>query len=666
MMDSRLLEQIGLTKGEINVYFALLELGSCTVGPIIKKSKISSSKVYDVLNRLINKGLVSHVIKENIKYFEAASPKRIKDYLTQKQESLQKQSKELDSVMPQLLARQSSQEKKQEVNIYEGVKGIKTAHEKTLQELKKGEEFYFMGASLLSSEKFRNYFQDHHKRREKAGIFAKILFNTNVPKSELENREQFKKVTTKYMPFNINTPSWIEIFKDTTILGVPSENPIALEIKNKDVTQTFRSYFEALWSQDVKTFEGNQQVTQAFEELVLELKTGDEYHVINGNQGWPKIIPDIREFFKKMHIKRSSKGIKFKALFNSTMEGHIDEVTPQPSEHKFLSADFKSPLQIVFSKSKLYFVLWTKNSIGFMIEKEEVIQAFKAYFNNLWDQKVIVHEGNKRVIQALQNFVFELKKGEEYYAINGNYGIINSNDEMVPDIRDFFISFHQKRSQKQIKVNALFNVASEKFVKKIIHNPCEYKFLPPDFKSPLAILFHKNKVFIVSWSKNSIAFEIKEKAIIESFKVYFDNLWNQDESQILRGEEGVKIGFKDVVDHLESGEEVNIMGVHAFSDKFKKYALEFQKNRSKKGVKANFLINHDAKEIAQDFSNYKPVEIRLMKPGIQTPAIFLIYKDKIIINLTDEFTFILIKNQRTADAFNVYFKELWEQSKKLI
>jgi len=58
------LQGIGLTDGETKAYLAMLELGSSTVGPIAKKSGISYSKIYEVLQRLIDKGIVSFIVKE--------------------------------------------------------------------------------------------------------------------------------------------------------------------------------------------------------------------------------------------------------------------------------------------------------------------------------------------------------------------------------------------------------------------------------------------------------------------------------------------------------------------------------------------------------------------------------------------------------------------------
>ena len=52
-MNSKLLEEAGLTEGESKVYLALLELGTTKTGPLIKKARVSSSKVYKILDRVL-------------------------------------------------------------------------------------------------------------------------------------------------------------------------------------------------------------------------------------------------------------------------------------------------------------------------------------------------------------------------------------------------------------------------------------------------------------------------------------------------------------------------------------------------------------------------------------------------------------------------------------
>ena len=55
-----------------------------------------------------------------------------------------------------------------------------------------------------------------------------------------------------------------------------------------------------------------------------------------------------------------------------------------------------------------------------------------------------------------------------------------------------------------------------------------------------------------------------------------------------------------------------------------------------------------------------------MEEGVVTPALFIIYKNKVIISLGDEMTMFMIKSQSAADAFRVYHKQLWDKGEKYI
>ena len=103
-MDTNLLERIGLTKGEIKTYLALLKLGSSSTGPIAKASQVSRSKLYSILDKLEKKGLVSHIEKNGVIYFQAVEPEKIKDFITEQENELKKLEQEFDSLLPRLIA----------------------------------------------------------------------------------------------------------------------------------------------------------------------------------------------------------------------------------------------------------------------------------------------------------------------------------------------------------------------------------------------------------------------------------------------------------------------------------------------------------------------------------------------------------------------------------
>ena len=98
------LESIGLNKSEIKVYVSLLKIGASSTGPIIKESKTANSKIYEVLDKLIQKGLVSFFVKENVKHYKATNPKMLLDFLEEKKSAIDKEKDRLSKILPTLIA----------------------------------------------------------------------------------------------------------------------------------------------------------------------------------------------------------------------------------------------------------------------------------------------------------------------------------------------------------------------------------------------------------------------------------------------------------------------------------------------------------------------------------------------------------------------------------
>ena len=76
------LEQLGLSKGEGKVYLALFDLKEGTKYSIAKEAGVSASKVYEILDKLIKKGLVSTILQNQVKHFYPSKRKaRLKNQL---------------------------------------------------------------------------------------------------------------------------------------------------------------------------------------------------------------------------------------------------------------------------------------------------------------------------------------------------------------------------------------------------------------------------------------------------------------------------------------------------------------------------------------------------------------------------------------------------------
>ena len=101
-MNEKLLQEIGLANSEITVYITLLKTGSIKVGDLIKRVNLHRSRVYEAINRLTEKGLVSYAIKNNIKFFEATDPERLVIYIEEQKEKLNEKEKSIKKIIPEL------------------------------------------------------------------------------------------------------------------------------------------------------------------------------------------------------------------------------------------------------------------------------------------------------------------------------------------------------------------------------------------------------------------------------------------------------------------------------------------------------------------------------------------------------------------------------------
>ena len=64
MEIQEILKEIVLSDKEAKVYLSVLELGESTVLPISKKSEYKRTYCYDILSDLVEKNLVSYVVKK--------------------------------------------------------------------------------------------------------------------------------------------------------------------------------------------------------------------------------------------------------------------------------------------------------------------------------------------------------------------------------------------------------------------------------------------------------------------------------------------------------------------------------------------------------------------------------------------------------------------------
>ncbi len=244
-MDTKKLEATGLTRGEVRVYLALLKHGETTTGPVIDESGITGSKVYVILNKLIRKGLVSYIIREKTKYFQASPPRRLLDYVNSKEKEIVRQRKGIEELIPQLENLRKHKENIQTSQIFEGYEGIKSVFGLILEIMKPGEEYLAFSAGETLVEKMRIFLRNHHAKRGRMGIRFKIIAKSS-------EKLLFKKISkAKYFQIRYHKnpfPVGVIIFGDYIVTLTYKEKPTAFLIKSSQIAESYKEFFLNMWS----------------------------------------------------------------------------------------------------------------------------------------------------------------------------------------------------------------------------------------------------------------------------------------------------------------------------------------------------------------------------------------------------------------------------------
>lgn len=229
------LEDLGLTEAESKVYLALIKRGNSLAGAIAKETGLHRRTLYDLLYRLRSKGLVSNIVTNNKRYFEAVNPDRLLELIKEKEDNLKR-------VLPELKGFYKTTKEKKEVLFYRGKQALKTVFD---DQLKEGKEIFFMGKAVDVNEILKFYFQKFDSKRIEKNIQLKMIFDI-----EAKNFQEIKKIPMaeiKYLAGWNNSTMSTYIYGSNITLVLWNEDPIAIVIRQKELADGFKNYFDILW-----------------------------------------------------------------------------------------------------------------------------------------------------------------------------------------------------------------------------------------------------------------------------------------------------------------------------------------------------------------------------------------------------------------------------------
>lgn len=240
----RTLKEIGLKPNEISIYLTLLTTGENTAGVIAKRSGINRCSCYTIIERLIKRGFIGQISKNNINYYTPVNPSNILNHLKAKQYELEKKIYILGKNITKLEPIKKDHSAKPKVVFFEGLTGIKNILEDSLNS-EGGIKAY------LSIDELNEILPEYLPHYFERCIQKQLTVKTILPASEISYLHkinlQRENHQIRLVPQDFNFHLNLLIYSGKIAL-TPVKANFGIIIENQDLFESKNSIFEFIWN----------------------------------------------------------------------------------------------------------------------------------------------------------------------------------------------------------------------------------------------------------------------------------------------------------------------------------------------------------------------------------------------------------------------------------
>lgn len=245
------LAELGLSEGQVRVYRAVLELGVASLKKIQEKTGIERRNIYDILNKLIERGLVSYTIEKGKQTYQCTHPNKILEEIEQKENAL----KQLKDEVPNIKDLFNLSKPDIRAEVYRGNEAIKSL----LNEVLEHKESYWLGGNNFNQRKavpesLVIWFQHWMNRRiEKKHLMYDLIGPGTVLEGlHLNEPEKQKKAYLKVqrLPEDLRMPMVVIVFGNKVAQILWGQQSFAFVLESGEIKESFMKYFQFFWKKD--------------------------------------------------------------------------------------------------------------------------------------------------------------------------------------------------------------------------------------------------------------------------------------------------------------------------------------------------------------------------------------------------------------------------------
>lgn len=241
--------QLEFTEKEVMVYLSILQGGDSSIPALAKDTGLSRGTIYDVVEKLKERGFLAEIKKGKKRRLIAESPtNRFYSFLDKQHEQLERAKKIVDNILPTLKSINTSEDFKPQIRVYEGEKGFRQVW---------NEIFSYEGKNWLSIARVETFSKfagekflaEILERKNKLGFSSRAINEDSLSAQNMKAEDGNFSRETRLAPKEFQFPSTEIIFGDKIAMFSTQKENIIIVIESRDFAQTHKAYFEMLWKQ---------------------------------------------------------------------------------------------------------------------------------------------------------------------------------------------------------------------------------------------------------------------------------------------------------------------------------------------------------------------------------------------------------------------------------
>ncbi|MBI5733718.1 MAG: hypothetical protein HY973_02125 [Candidatus Kerfeldbacteria bacterium] len=237
--------QLELTDKEIEIYLACLELGNATVQELANKSGLKRTNIYNYLEDLKQKGLMTEIQYKHKTLLLAENPQVLKQRAEEKIKEAESHLQEVNKIMPELLGIFNLPGEKPKVKFYQGVAGIKKIYDDTLTSSETIHAFtdYEKMFTVMTPE----YMIKYAEARAAKGILFYTLAQPGPWAQKMINLNKKHKREIKLLK-NVQLETEINIYGNKVALLSFRRPYTGIIIEDRAISHTLKTIWQVIWN----------------------------------------------------------------------------------------------------------------------------------------------------------------------------------------------------------------------------------------------------------------------------------------------------------------------------------------------------------------------------------------------------------------------------------